>query len=88
MSLFINRKADKLLEEARSTYNDEVREEAYHDFQEILHDELPAVFLYNPKYVYAQRTKINDFLVKRIVTPADRFNEIEKWFIETKGAWK
>jgi len=88
LSLFINRKADKLLEEARSTYNDEVREEAYHDFQEILHDELPAVFLYNPKYVYAQRTKINDFLVKRIVTPADRFNEIEKWFIETKGAWK
>ncbi len=88
LSLFVNRKADKLLEEARETNDNEVRAEKYQEFQEILHEEIPAIFLYNPTYNYAQRKKIKDFSASQIVVPADRFNEIEKWFTETKGSWK
>ncbi len=88
LSLFINRKADTLLEEARETTNQDTRTENYQAFEQILHAELPAIFLYNPKYVYAQRKKIQNFDVSRLYTPADRFNEIETWFIETKGEWQ
>lgn len=46
-----NVKIDKLLEDGRSTLNINEREKIYRDFQKIIQDDPPALFLYYP-YVY------------------------------------
>ncbi len=85
---FINRKADVLLEEARVATDEKTRTEKYRAFQEILRDEYPAVFLYAPTYTYAVSTDIKGIATARIVSPADRFNDIEGRYIKTKRVWK
>ncbi len=46
-----NPKVDLLLEKARSTIDIDEREKEYFDFQKIIREDLPAIFLYFP-YVY------------------------------------
>lgn len=79
-----NRDADKLLEEARMTLNLDERIEKYKKFQEILNNDLPAIFLYFPTYTYVQIKEIKGFDVLGISDPADRFNNISNWYIKIK----
>lgn len=51
-----NVKIDKLLEDGRSTINIEEREKIYQEFQKIIQDDPPALFLYYP-YVYTIKRK-------------------------------
>lgn len=85
LALFTNKDADKLLEEARQTANQEIRSDKYLKFQEILVKEMPAIFLYQSTYNYPFYIKINNFNVKRLITPVDRFANIEEWYLNTTG---
>jgi len=51
-----NVKIDKLLEDGRSTINIEERKKIYKEFQKIIQDDPPALFLYYP-YVYTIKRK-------------------------------
>jgi len=51
-----NVKIDLLLEEGRKTINIEERQKIYFDFQKIIQDDPPAIFLYYP-YVYTIKRK-------------------------------
>jgi len=51
-----NVKIDKLLEDGRSTISIEEREKIYQEFQKIIQDDPPALFLYYP-YVYMIKRK-------------------------------
>lgn len=84
LSLYRNEKVDALLEEARKISDPGERAKKYIEFQEILAKDIPAIFLYNPTYPYVINKKIKGISITRIITPADRFNEIEKWYIKTK----
>src|SRR3989339_894786 len=53
---YSNVKIDKLLEEGRSTINIEERSKIYQEFQKIIQDDPPALFLYYP-YVYTIKRK-------------------------------
>lgn len=53
---YANVKIDKLLEDGRSTINIEEREKFYREFQKIIQDDPPALFLYYP-YVYTIERK-------------------------------
>lgn len=75
---------DKLLTEARLTTNLEERRAKYHKFQEILVDDLPAIFLYSPTYTYIQNKKIKGFSGTTIIEPADRFSGLADWYIKTQ----
>ncbi|MCX6746502.1 MAG: ABC transporter substrate-binding protein [Candidatus Parcubacteria bacterium] len=81
---YVNRKADQLLEEARQTNAQGVRNKKYQEFQNILIDDLPAIFLYSPDYTYPVNKKIKGLEVEKIALPADRFINIENWFLKTK----
>jgi len=84
LALYNNKKVDTLLEEARTSSNPEERAQKYLEFQNILKQDLPAIFLYNPTYPYLIDEKVKGFNLKRISIPADRFNNIENWYIKTK----
>lgn len=80
---YSNLEVDKLLEEARLSTNLEERIEKYHKFQEIIANDLPAIFMYSPVYIYVQSKKINSFNIRNILKPSDRFNNISEWYIKT-----
>lgn len=84
LSLYGNRKADKLLDDARAISNPEERAEKYQAFQDILAEDLPAVFLYQPTYSYIVTDKILNIDLPQIIFPDDRFSEVNSWYIKTK----
>ncbi len=88
LSLYENKAADTLLEDARKTLNPEERIKKYNDFQKLLVDDIPALFLYSPYYLYGHSKKVNGFANQIIATPSDRFFNIRNWYINTKRVWK
>lgn len=88
LALFSDRDADKLLEDARITDDKTKREESYKKFQDILAKKIPAIFLYTPTYSYAVNKDIKGVNIGPILTPADRFTSLNKWYIKTAKQWK
>ena len=88
LSLYDNPEVDKILEEARQESNNEARAEKYKKFQELLTEDIPAIFLYSPNYLYVHGKSIRGTDFNNIVIPSDRFNEIENWYMKTKRIWK
>jgi len=84
LSMYSNPKADILLEQARHLQDSAARAKEYIEFQNILAEDLPAIFLYNSTYSYPMHKKIKGFNLKKVTTPSDRFAEITDWYIKTK----
>lgn len=85
LALYANHKVDELLEKARATNNTLDRTAAYQEFQNILADDLPAIFLCQTIYPYALSSKIKGAALEKIHSPADRFQNITEWYIKTKN---
>jgi peptide/nickel transport system substrate-binding protein len=80
LSGFINPDADKLLTEARQTSDLTVRATDYQKFQEIVNDQIPAIFLIRSLYIYNVPKKIQSINLDNIIAPSERFAEINKWY--------
>jgi len=85
---YANRKSDDLLEEARIAINADDRAGKYREFQDLLAQDLPAVFLYQSTYSYAVSNKVNDVNIEHVATPSDRFADVVSWYIKTKKTLK
>ena len=88
LALYDNKAADTLLEEARQTLSPLERMKKYDDFQKLVIEDIPAIFLYSPYYIYGQAKKINGFSSQIISTPSNRFSGISSWYVDTKRIWK
>lgn len=84
LTAFNSRRSDELLEKASLTKNQEEKKKYYDEFQEIIVDNVPAVFLYNQIQGYLAHQKIKGIEINFINHPSDRFNNIKNWYIETK----
>lgn len=84
LAQYANRNADKLIEEARQMENPEERAKKYIEFQNILAEDVPAIFLYSPRYAYFVGEEVRGIELSRISVPSDRFAGAEKWYKETK----
>lgn len=88
LSGFVNRQADDNLEKARQTADLETRRKSYYNFQKLVAQDTPAVFLYSSSYLYPQDHSLKGFNQYRIFDPADRFNSITNWYLRTKNEWQ
>jgi len=88
LALYENKDCDKLLEEARQTLDEGKREELLEKFQDLLIEDAPSVFLYNPDYLYFVSKEIKGITIRTIADPSKRFSGIENWYIKTKRVWK
>jgi peptide/nickel transport system substrate-binding protein len=88
VALYTNITVDKLLEEARTISDAEKRKEIYQLFQEQIEKDIPAIFLYSPKYIYLEPKTLKGFDVDTITIPSERFSQIHKWYIRTEKVWK
>ena len=88
IALYSNRRVDSLLEEARRTTDDAKREEKYREFQEIVAEDAPTIFLFSPTSYYGVRNSIRGVTIGRIALPQERFAHIEEWYIKTRRGFK
>ncbi len=80
-----NSVVDKLLEDSRVILDQKKRAEKYCEFQKIIHDDIPAIFLYSPNYIYPQSKKIKGLTTFSILEPKHRFSNIIDWHIKVKN---
>lgn len=64
------------------------RAELYREFQEKVRNEHAAVFLYSPAYLSVITDKVQGFDLRSVNTPADRFDDVTRWYIKTKRVKK
>lgn len=88
LALYDNKTADKLLEEARQTLDSQARAEKYVLFQNIISEDIPAIFLYGPTYLYPVYKNVSGIAEGKIADPSWRFSDITAWYIDTKRVWK
>lgn len=88
MALYTNITADKLLDEAKKTYDTKERAEKYLLFEQEIKKDVPAVFIYSPNFIYIIDKKIKNVDVSEITAPQERFLNISKWYINTDRVWK
>jgi ABC-type transport system substrate-binding protein len=88
LSNFSNKSADKLLEEARQTFDFAVREDKYNQFKKILDEQIPFISLNRETLYYYLSNKVKG--VEKIFGSAetDRFLNIDKWYIKSKRVKK
>lgn len=85
LSVLANKDIDQYLEEAQIAKTDQAKIEPLVNFQKKLLELNLAIFLYNPTYTYPTASKIKGLEnLKFINLPADRFNNINSWYIKTK----
>lgn len=84
LALYQNKDADKLLEDGRQIIDSQKRLEKYNQFQKILFDDAPAVFLYSSYYLYPINKDVKGINIEKLATPSQRFSQIENWYIKTK----
>lgn len=88
LALYQNKEVDKLLEEARQTLDQEKRAEKYAQFQKLLADDIPAIFLFSPTYLYPVNKKVKGISIEKLAIPSFRFSQVENWYIKTRRIWK
>ncbi len=88
LSLLKNKEVDRLLEEARKTFDEDKRQEKYREFQDKILELTPAIILYQPYYLFAASDDVLGVNARQAALPAGRFNNIEQWHVNTKRVWK
>lgn len=88
LSLFQNKKADESIEKIRKEMDTEKMVAEVENLQEIITSEQPAIFLFSPYYLYASIKNLGGLDGKLLITPSDRFKNINEWYLETSRALK
>jgi peptide/nickel transport system substrate-binding protein len=88
VALYLNKNADKILENARKETNDEKRNALLREFVDVIEHDVPAVFIYSPDFLYATAPKVRGIEVGLITTESERFLNIPDWYIDSERVWK
>lgn len=88
ISSYESKTADTLLEQARETDDATQKQEYLEEFQNVLLNDSPAVFLASPDYIYLISNQVRGFNMQKITEPAKRFSDVERWYMKTKRVWQ
>ncbi|HSX44898.1 MAG TPA: ABC transporter substrate-binding protein [Candidatus Saccharimonadales bacterium] len=73
--------ADRALEAGRSRTDPTIRRIKYKPFLQAWRDDVPAIVLYQPRFLYISRKPIFGFDPTTVNTEADRFSNVNNWMI-------
>lgn len=76
---------DSDLENGRAAVDPQARLAAYIDFQMLMSDAAPAIFLYSARYDYAVSQRVHGVRMNKVIEPADRFQYVTQWYVNTSG---
>lgn len=87
LALYTNSKADMALTRARESTSKREREKLYEQFNDILQDDMPAVFLFAPEFIYIVPEKLGGVELGALTTPSERFLNVHEWYTDTERVW-
>jgi peptide/nickel transport system substrate-binding protein len=76
---------DKDLEDGVSKPDQASRRPFYADFQELMADAAPAIFLFEPHYAYVVSRRVRGVHTNPVIEPIDRFQYVTDWYATTQG---
>jgi len=88
LSLYDSPDADKLLEDSRQNMDFGQRLQNYGRLQDIILADAPAVLLYSPDYVFVHSGRLKGVDLSVVGVPADRYNSVGTWYVQTKRVHK
>lgn len=88
IALYENKKADTILEEARQDFDETSRARRYGEFQALLMEDAPAIFLWQERYVTAVDRILRNTETNFLANPSWRFGPVSEWYTKTKRVWK
>ncbi|MEI6042698.1 MAG: ABC transporter substrate-binding protein [bacterium] len=88
IALYANLKVDKLLDTARSSTDDGNRLEAYKSIEKEINNDVPAIFLYSPDYIYLTSGRAKGITIENLNHSSERFANVNKWYTDTENIWK
>jgi len=88
LSLYNNKKVNKILEDTRQIIDPVKRAKKLEDFQKLVLSDAPAVFLYSPNYIYVVKNIVKNINLVNLAIPSNRFSKINEWYIETERIWR
>jgi len=88
IALYTNSEVDKLLENIRTTEDEDERRKHYEKLGRIIESDVPAVFLYAPDFIYVTPKNLRGIELSHITMSSDRWNSIGSWYLKTEKVWK
>lgn len=87
VALYANITTDALLETIRTTQDQTERLSSIRAFESEILEEMPAIFLYSPSFVYVAESNITTAPMRGFSRPSDRFSNITNWHINEMSLW-
>ncbi len=87
-SVYKNDALDVLIEDLRVQRDEEKRREITQKIEEIFQNDVPALYLFSADYLYPIDEKVQNISVSRVSEDADRFFDVENWYVKTKRVLK
>jgi peptide/nickel transport system substrate-binding protein len=84
VAMYTNLRADRALENLRNATSTESRQAAFLDFNAEIMKDIPAIFLYSPKYIYIVPKKLSGISNYPMESSHNRFDDFEKLYIQKK----
>lgn len=84
LSNFNNKQADKLLEDARLSFDGNTRNQKYEEFKKILDAQVPYIVVEQESVYYAISNKVKGISKIYGFAEGDRFLNIKDWYIKSK----
>ena len=87
VALYTNITTDKILEDLRTTTSEDEKEALLDKFVSEIVSEQPAIFLFNPSFIYVLTKNINHLPMSRLSRPSERFSNIKDWHMSESKVW-
>jgi len=87
VAMYTNSKADKILDSIRIATGTDAVASLYGQLDQLIRNEVPAIFLYTPDFIYAVPKTLRGMALGTMVVPTDRFASIGDWYLETEDVW-
>ncbi len=88
LALYNNKDVDKLLENARTELEQAKRAQDLQGLQEHIAADIPAIFLFDPSFVYLTQKNTQGIQGAILADPSWRLAHIQTWYIDTQRTWK
>jgi peptide/nickel transport system substrate-binding protein len=84
LALYSNADVDKILTSLREESDQGKRLELYKKFQQSVADDVPAIFLFSPNFIYVVNKKVQGIEISSLVSSEERFQGVANWYMKTK----
>ncbi|HKF16569.1 MAG TPA: peptide ABC transporter substrate-binding protein [Candidatus Dormibacteraeota bacterium] len=75
---------DKDLEDGRAISDVSQRRLKYDDFQQLMSEAAPAMFLFEPYYTYVVSKRLKGLHTNPVIEPGDRLQYVADWYVTTR----